>query len=333
MLANRKIRKPYLAPQQGIGFQLFRQKIMSALIAQSLQIGIRLSILFLLFQFALFVTPGPVWGQGFEGPPRAIDDADEDTSFSPNGDGVQDNLIISFVTDGFHGDFRITIDVHGPGASGPPDGKFSLDDDWVFPKLNPNPKGRLGPARPGVQPPDDPKIIRQVWDGKDRSPDQGEQPAARSLADGTYQIRVEVDAFQDDTVLIGTLGYQAIILTATIDRKAPQLSGNVLRSNFSPNRDGVFDTTPISYTLSEDLKDLQLEFTGAPSNQPTITLTGLTSGANTFVWNGSDGLGTALQDGLYTLQLRGQDKAGNVGSFTVGGRPNRHRTARHHASH
>ena len=328
--------------------QLFRQKIVSALkgfietdavsmnpyIVQKLQIGgcrqtlngchsinafsFRLSILFLLlFQFASFVAPVPVWGQGFEGPPRVIDDADEDAVFSPNGDGVQDNLIISFVTDGFHGDFRITIDVHGPGASGPPDGKFSLDDDWVFPKLNPDTKGRLGPARPGVQPPDDPKVIRQEWDGKDRSPDQGEQPAARTVADGTYQIRVEVDAFQDDTVLVGTLGYQSVILSATIDRKPPKMSGNILRGDFSPNADGIFDTTVIAYTLSEDLKDLQLEFTES-SNQPAVTLTGLNNGSNIFIWNGDDGLGTPLRDGLYTLQLRGQDKAGNAGNFTVG---------------
>ena len=40
-------------------------------------------------------------------PPRAIDDVNEDTVFSPNGDGVQDTLLIGFITDGDFGDFRI----------------------------------------------------------------------------------------------------------------------------------------------------------------------------------------------------------------------------------
>ena len=273
--------------------------------------------IYLLLQLALFVTPVSVWGQNFEAPPRVIDNADEDTIFSPNQDGVQDNLIISFVTDGFHGDFRIIIDVHGPGASGPPDGKFNADDDWVFPKLNPDTKGRLGPARRGVQPPDDPKVIRIEWNGSDRSSDQEAEPAPRAVADGTYQIRVEVDAFQDDTVLVGTLGYQSVITLATIDRTSPQLSGNILRANFSPNGDGIFDTAAISYALSEDLKDLQFEFT-TPSNQPPVTLAGVNRGPNTYHWGGADGLGTPLRDGAYTVQLRAKDKAGNIGTFTVG---------------
>ncbi|MCZ6677463.1 MAG: hypothetical protein O7E52_09450, partial [Candidatus Poribacteria bacterium] len=94
-----------------------------------------LFLLVLLLQFApaVFLIPGStlVWAQGFESLPRVIDSADEDSVFSPNDDRVQDTLIIGFVTKGARGDFRITIDVHGPGGIGSPDGVFDVDDDWV----------------------------------------------------------------------------------------------------------------------------------------------------------------------------------------------------------
>ena len=70
---------------------------------------------------------------------RLIDDVDEDNVFSPNGDGVQDTLLISFVTDGDFGDFRIIIDTHGPSGVGKPDGQFRVDEDWVI-------TGEVGPG-------------------------------------------------------------------------------------------------------------------------------------------------------------------------------------------
>ena len=79
--------------------------------------------------------------------PRAIDDVDEDNVFSPNGDGVQDTLLISFITDGDLGDFRIIIDTHGPSGVGRPDGQFRFDEDWVI-------TGKLGP---GIDEEDHPK--------------------------------------------------------------------------------------------------------------------------------------------------------------------------------
>ncbi|MCH8290105.1 Ig-like domain repeat protein [Candidatus Poribacteria bacterium] len=286
---------------------LLSQKFLKTLSIQNLQIYSRLFIPILLFQLVLFGsllgTPSLVWAQGFESQPRTFDDADEDSVFSPNGDGVQDNLIISFVTDGFLGDFRITIDVHGPAASGPPDGVFDVNDDWVF-------EGKVGPGRPNVQPPDDPKVIREEWDGRDRSPQQGTTPAPRVLDEGTYQIRVEIDAFQGNGANVGDLGYQFVTLSATIDKTPPQISVDLTLQNFSPNGDGIFDTTTISYTLSENLSELQLEFT-SPSNQPAIALTQFTSGKHSFIWDGTDGLGTALRDAIYDLRLSGTDRAGN----------------------
>ena len=84
--------------------------------------GCCLFILIFLFQFfpSFFFLQGGslVWALRFQTSPQAIDDVDEDTVFSPNGDGVQDTLLISFITDGDFGDFRITIDTHGPSGVG-----------------------------------------------------------------------------------------------------------------------------------------------------------------------------------------------------------------------
>ena len=276
------------------------------------QTSLRLFIFILLLQFVSLFSFGQegalVWAAGFETSPQVIDDADEDTTFSPNGDGVQDKLLIGFVTDGSLGDFRITIDVHGAGAIGAPDGKFDVNDDWVV-------KGFIGS---GITVNDAPRIIGQEWDGKDRSSDQQTPPAARALADGTYQIKVEIDAFQNGTVGVGELGYTTATRSATIDAKSPQLSVEaVSQPYFSPNADGFKDTTIITYRLGEDLAELLLEFTNA-QNQPTISLADLTADKHIFIWDGKDGLGTSLVDGTHSPQLRGKDKGGNVGTFGFG---------------
>ena len=261
--------------------------------------------------FLLFlVVSGSAWGQFFESPPRVIDDANEDTVFSPNGDGVQDNLIISFVTNGFLGDYRIIIDVHGPGAVGQPDGRFDIEDDWFV-------KGKVGSGDLNLIPPDNPKIIHQEWDGMDRAPSQEVPPNARPVGNGTYQIRVETDAFEDGIVSLGEPTYHSSTLTAAIDVDAPQISSTASGLFFSPNSDAIKDTTSVTYTLSEHLVDLNLEFANLES-QPAIKLPHMTSGRQTFVWNGQDGLGTLLVDGTYNLRLRGIDNGGNVATFDVG---------------
>ena len=258
----------------------------------------------------LLAVSGSAWGQFFESPPRVIDDANDDIVFSPNEDGVQDNLIISFVTNGFHGDYRIIIDVHGPGAVGRPDGKFDIEDDWFV-------KGKVGSGQLDLQPPDAPKIIHQEWDGMDRAPSQESPPNARPVGNGSYEILVETDAFEDGVVDITDFTYQSSKLTAVIDVDAPQVSSTASHLFFSPNSDAIKDNTTIAYTLSEHLAELSLEFANLES-QPAIKLTHITRGRHSFVWNGLDGLRTPLVDGTYNLRLRGIDNGGNVATFDVG---------------
>ena len=289
-------------------FQMYR-----VLTAKEPKLRFRALMSTLLFQLNVFLLLSAIstsaWGQ-FESPPQVIDDANEDTVFSPNGDGVQDNLIISFVTNGFLGDYRIIVDVHGPGAVGQPDGRFDIEDDWFV-------KGKVGSGNLNLIPPDNPKIIHQEWDGMDRAPSQEIPRNARPVGNGTYQIRVETDAFEDGIVSLGEPTYHSATLTAVIDVNAPQISSTASDLSFSPNSDAIKDTTTIAYTLSEHLVNLNLEFANL-ENQPAIKLTNFTSGRQSFVWNGQDGLGTSLADGSYTLRLRGVDYGGNVATFDVG---------------
>ena len=269
---------------------------------------LRLSILLLTLQLRLPFAPEQslAWGLGFDSDPRVIDDADDDTVFSPNGDGVQDKLLISFSGDGSRGDYRIIIDVHGPGGIGPPDGEFDPDDDWLI----------IGAIGSGATEHDAPKVIRQEWDGKDRSPEQEAPPTARTVMDGTYEIRVDIDGFQDGRV-DGVFGApETRTASATIDTAMPQSSVQVSRREFSPDRDGVKDSTNIGYILSENVATLQLEF--VESNRPAIPLGRRSQGSHAFTWNGNDSFGTPLSDGSYNLQLRGSDYAGNIGIFAVG---------------
>ncbi|RKU07318.1 hypothetical protein C6502_18790 [Candidatus Poribacteria bacterium] len=283
-----------------------KKPALSALFSKN---GCCLSILILLFQFFpsfFFVQGGSLaWALRFPTPPQAIDDINEDTVFSPNRDGVQDTLLISFITDGDLGDFRIIIDTHGPSGVGPPDGQFRFDEDWVI-------SGELGP---GIDEEDLPRAIREAWDGNDFSRQQ-EDKNPRLLKDGQYRIQVEIDDAPNGEVNRTESGYLAVQLSAIIDNTAPELSSTISQLDLSPNGDNIIDEVQIDYRLSEDLEELELQFTN-PSGRPAVSLTGLTEGDHSFKWGGTDGLRTILTDGVYTAQLHGSDKGGNVGTFGI----------------
>ena len=268
----------------------------------------------LLFQLSCFLyllaVPTSTWGQFFESPPRVIDDANEDNVFSPNGDGIQDNLIIGFVTNGFTGDYRIIIDVHGPVAVGRPDGVFDIDDDWVV-------LGKVGPGPSEFYPENNPKIVHVEWDGMDRAPSQAAPPNAHLVGNGRYEIRVETDAFENGAIDVHNPTYQSTTLIAVVDIFAPRISGSYSHQFFSPNSDATKDTTTITYTLSEHLSELSLEFADL-EGQPSINLRQILRGTHAYDWNGLDGLRTPLADGAYNLRFRGVDNGGNVTTFEVG---------------
>lgn len=272
--------------------------------------GCCLFILILLFQFfpSFFFLPGEslVWALRFQTPPQVIDDINEDAVFSPNEDGVQDRLLIGFVTDGDLGDFRIVIDTHGPGGVGTPDGKFDLEEDWVI-------TGELGS---GITEDHHPRAIREAWDGKDFSRQQ-EDKNPHLLNDGRYRLKVEIDAVPNDSVNVTESGYVRREFSAIIDNTPPQLSASVPQHGLSPNGDSIQEAIQIRYGISENLSELELKFIDPP-DQPAVPLTLLLKGNHSFIWMGTDGLGTLLSNGAYAVQLYGIDKGGNVGTFGIG---------------
>lgn len=241
-----------------------------------------------------------VWGQqkGFQVPPQTIDNMDGDSVFSPNGDGVQDKLLVVLNMDGTTGEYRIIIDVHSPGGVGQPDGKFEPDDDWMV-------MGDFGPGPPNSA---EKRIIIHEWDGRNRHSSQ--DAALRQLQDGTYEIQIEIDFFRNDEFTPPTPDH-TVKISAVIDTKLPQISANVSRTQFSPNGDGRQDINTLSYSIAEDLTALELEFANL-TNRPPISLTNLISGNHTFLWNGKDGLNQTITDGNHTLQLKATDQGGNV---------------------
>ena len=284
-----------------------KKQVLSTLLSKN---GCCLSILILLFQFFpsfFFVQGGSlVWALRFQTAPQGIDDVYEDIVFSPNGDGVQDTFLISFITDGDLGDFRIIIDTHGPSGVGAPDGHFRIDEDWVI-------TGELGP---GIEENDAPKAIREAWDGNDFSRQQ-EDKNPHLLNDGRYRIQIEIDVVPNEEVNFADSGYRAVRLSAIIDNTPPQLSATIPQRDLSPNGDTIVDEAQINYGLSEDLAELELQFTD-PSYRPAVPLMQLTEGNHSFTWAGVDGLRTALSDGIYGVQLHGTDKGGNVMTFGLG---------------
>ena len=240
-----------------------------------------------------------VYAADFAIPPQVLDDTTEiDAVFSPNGDNIQDKVVIVFEMDGTTGEYEIIIDVHGPGGVGKPDGQFNVDDDWSV----------LGKFGPGVTINDAPKRFRIEWDGRDSV-----AGTAKTVTDGNYQLRLQVDFFQNE-ILDPIQDSHSQIFPIIVDTESPQTSAKLERTGFSPNGDGNRDQLPINYVLGEQLSGLELL---VPSHS-SIQLSDLAAGNQIFNWNGQDGLGAVLPDESYNLQLRSLDLAGNESIVSLG---------------
>ena len=101
--------------------------------------------------------------------------------------------------------------------------------------------------------------------------------------------RIEIDAVPNEEVSRAESGYVAIQLSAIIDNTPPQLSATIPQRDLSPNGDTIVDEAQINYGLSEDLAELELQFTD-PSYRPAVPLMQLTEGNHSFTWAGVDGL-------------------------------------------
>ncbi|MCD6508119.1 Ig-like domain-containing protein [Candidatus Poribacteria bacterium] len=226
--------------------------------------------------------------------PSVTDNRGIDSTFSTASDSLERKAIITFQTTGASGDYRVIIDTNGPGGVERPDGQFNPDDDWV--KI-----GMLGSATGEVQ------TIAVEWDGRDRK--------GRVVEDGTYKIRVEID--YNPNGMIDTTAAFAEETQVTVDSVKPIIS--LKAGPFSPNGDGSNDTALISYVLSEDVQELNVDLVNpALSVPPNITVSSLAGKSEHLItWNGKDGIGRLLDDGTYTFRFKAVDAGGNIGETNL----------------
>ena len=136
-----------------------------------------------------------------------------------------------------------------------------------------------------------------------------------ALPDGSYLAHaVATDAAGNRTT--------SAAVSFTVDTTAPSITGvSDIPDPFSPNGDGVKDTTTISYTVSE-ASTVNLAVTDAGANPVATLVNGAEQGPGSFsaVWDGKGGNGQTVADGTYTYNIRAADAAGNVtNSATLSG--------------
>ena len=146
---------------------------------------------------------------------------------------------------------------------------------------------------------------------------------SRNIKDGNYRLAVVI--FDGDKI-DWTLDTDDRTENITLDTSVPTVTEFTADPNpFSPNGDGVKDTTTIYYTLSESLSGSDSEITMTIGegllNVPAKPTPGTSSGRNTIIWDGKDGLGRYVDQGDYLVKIHAVDAGGNVNqnnfSFTV----------------
>lgn len=129
-----------------------------------------------------------------------------------------------------------------------------------------------------------------LWDGKNGS--QQTQP------DGTYTYKLESTTNQ------GKVATPANGLTVIDSTKALTVT-NFLANPlyFSPNGNGIQETTTITATINYDDAAWTLNIKNSPTQQPPYVKTVTGSGAMSYVWDGKNTAGVIQADGIYYLDL------------------------------
>lgn len=143
------------------------------------------------------------------------------------------------------------------------------------------------------------------WNGKDE--------LFNILADGRYEYRINmVDPAGNSTAqYVGTID---------VERLAPFITGqNANPGLFSPNWDGVKDSTTIYFTLSEPAAVWIKVYDGAHTEVKNL-VNGVSygMGTNTVSWDGRDNSLNVVADGSYTFEIQAKDSAGNWSDIAGG---------------
>jgi len=235
----------------------------------------------------------------FTGRLSVIDSDYQDTVFGGrNLQSQRQNLLITFTPDNLPapdevGDYAVIVDVNG-------DGDFSNEPDSSYIDK--------GEAKNGVT-----KII--TWDVGSK---------LSSLPDGRYRLAVVIDDTKDNPANIdwsaSSVHRDQETADVTIDKTLTitELAADPVL--FSPNGDGIKDTTIIYYTLSESLfgryslVTVTIGESGGTKQLavPAKPVAGTSQGRNSVVWDGKDGLGRYAEDGDYQVKIHAEDNGGNV---------------------
>jgi spore germination protein YaaH/flagellar hook assembly protein FlgD len=144
--------------------------------------------------------------------------------------------------------------------------------------------------------------VSAAWDGRDDS--------GAVLADGAYTLRLATfDALGNRAAVDRQVTIDTLAPTGTLRaRSSPWLAG-ATRNAFSPDGDGVNDTTRLSWTLSEPGRGLLTIVDPGGREVLRRDLPWGVSGGIT--WDGRDAAGRAVADGVYKLTISARDYAGN----------------------
>jgi flagellar hook assembly protein FlgD/methionine-rich copper-binding protein CopC len=222
-----------------------------------------------------------------------IDSAYQDTVFGGrNLSNQQQNLIISFTPGDdltVTGDYAVIVDVDK-------DGDFSDEPGTSY-------------IEKGDAVPNTAKTI--TWAGS-------------SLPDGRYELAVVIDDKKNGSIdwSDGTVNRDQDTENITLDKTLSVTEVTADPITFSPNGDGIKDTTTIFYTLSESLAGAYsgVTITVGESTSglvPAKLGAGTAAGRNSTIWDGKDGLGRNVDEGGYQVKIIAKDNGGNEVSVTT----------------
>jgi flagellar hook assembly protein FlgD len=142
----------------------------------------------------------------------------------------------------------------------------------------------------------------ETWDGT---------VGGTAVPDGTYTVSVSGDDAWDN-------GDATATRQLVVDTRAPDLGSLTPGSGtpiwFSPNGDGVRDTVSLTAT-NREIGALVVRVSDAtPAVLKTWTIPN-GSASETVTWNGKTSAGASAPDGVYTISVAAQDRAGNTGPF------------------